>query len=116
MSRNGGGNLAETPGYEGANGDWECSTRPPDVRDAGGRLVAVGGLPLDAHLRRLDATRAVLIDRLRPMDAADLRRPRRLERYDVTPEWVLHHLLQHEAEHRGQIARIRAAAGYLRPA
>jgi uncharacterized damage-inducible protein DinB len=25
----------------------------------------------------------------------------------VTPAWVLHHLLQHEAEHRAQIAAIR---------
>jgi uncharacterized damage-inducible protein DinB len=83
---------------------------PADVRDAGGRLVPVVGLPLAEHLRRLDATRAALLARLRPMDAADLRRPRRLERYDVTPEWVLHHLLQHEAEHRGQVARIRGAA------
>jgi hypothetical protein len=89
---------------------------PPDVRDAGGRLLPVVGLPLAEHLRRLDGTRAVLLSRLRPMDAADLRRPRRLERYDVTPEWVFHHLLQHEAEHRGQIARIRAASGYLRSA
>jgi hypothetical protein len=27
--------------------------------------------------------------------------------YDVTPEWVLHPLLQHEAEHRGQISDMR---------
>lgn len=83
---------------------------PPDVRDAGGRLVEVRGLPLAEHLRRLDATRAVLLAHTRGMDAADLRRPRQLERYDATPEWVFHHLLQHEAEHRGQIARIQALA------
>jgi uncharacterized damage-inducible protein DinB len=23
--------------------------------------------------------------------------------YEVSPEWVLHHLSQHEAEHRGEI-------------
>ncbi len=38
-------------------------------------------------------------------------RPRRLPGYDVTPCWVLHHLMQHEAEHRAEIARLRAAAG-----
>jgi uncharacterized damage-inducible protein DinB len=30
--------------------------------------------------------------------------------YDVTPEWVLHHLMQHEAEHRSQIGAPRARA------
>jgi uncharacterized damage-inducible protein DinB len=30
--------------------------------------------------------------------------------YDVTPEWVVHHLMQHEAEHRGQIGELRVAA------
>lgn len=28
---------------------------------------------------------------------------RQLSDYDVTPEWVLHHLTQHEALHRGQL-------------
>jgi uncharacterized damage-inducible protein DinB len=27
--------------------------------------------------------------------------------YETTPEWVLHHLMQHEAEHRGQIGELR---------
>ena len=26
------------------------------------------------------------------------------------PEWVLHHLMQHEAEHRSQIGALRARA------
>jgi uncharacterized damage-inducible protein DinB len=30
--------------------------------------------------------------------------------YLVTPEWVLHHLMQHEAEHRGQIEMIATLA------
>jgi hypothetical protein len=34
-------------------------------------------------------------------------RPRARPDYDVTPAWVLHHLLQHEAEHSAQIAAIR---------
>jgi uncharacterized damage-inducible protein DinB len=35
---------------------------------------------------------------------------RSLAEYDVTPEWVLHHMMQHEAEHRGQIGALRAGA------
>jgi uncharacterized damage-inducible protein DinB len=34
--------------------------------------------------------------------------PRERPDYDVTPAWVLHHLMQHEAEHRSQISGIRA--------
>ena len=40
------------------------------------------------------------------MDLTDFRRARALALYDVTPEWVLHHLCQHEAEHRSQLGRL----------
>ena len=38
----------------------------------------------------------------------DKLRVRSLPDYDVTPEWVLNHLVQHEAEHRAEIAITRA--------
>ncbi len=42
------------------------------------------------------------------MTVEDFRRPRHFPgQYDVTPEWVLHHLIQHEAEHRGHIQTLR---------
>ena len=41
------------------------------------------------------------------MTLDEFRRPRSLPQYDVTPEWVLHHLTQHEAEHRGHIQGLR---------
>ena len=44
------------------------------------------------------------------MTREDFHRPRILERYNVSPAWVIHHLIQHEAEHRGQIGEIRALA------
>ena len=83
---------------------------PLDVRDEGGGLTPCFGLDLAAHLARLEATRARLLATFRPMDVAEFRRIRQLPAYDVTPEWVLHHLLQHEAEHRGEIGLIRALA------
>jgi len=83
---------------------------PYDVRDSKGQLTVVSGLSLDEHYRRLDATRAHVLDVFRAMPIADLRRIRHLSAYDVTPEWVLHHLMQHEAEHRGEIATVRAMA------
>jgi uncharacterized damage-inducible protein DinB len=33
-----------------------------------------------------------------------------MDGYSCTPEWVLHHLIQHETEHRGQIMTIRTQA------
>jgi hypothetical protein len=48
-----------------------------------------------------------LLDAYRRMDLAEFRRVRSLEDYDVTPEYVLHHLMQHEAEHHSQIGALR---------
>ena len=72
-------------------------------RDSSGRLIHIGTEELEASLMRLERVRAVLNDTYAAMDLAEFRRLRRSERREVSPEWVLHHLLQHEAEHRGQI-------------
>lgn len=79
---------------------------PFNVRDGKGRLTAVTGQSLEQHLHRLDACRAHLLTAYRAMSLADFRRLRQFEQYSVTPEWVLHHLIQHETEHRGQIQEI----------
>jgi hypothetical protein len=83
---------------------------PDNVRDDQGRLTAVKGRPLAEHLSRLDEVRAALLAAFRGMTVEEFRRPRQLTNYDVTPEWVLHHLNQHEAEHCGQFAELRAVA------
>ena len=83
---------------------------PFDVRDEQGHLIAVRGLSLDGHLHRLDAVRSILLDTFRGMTLHEFRRARRVNDRDVTPEWVIHHLMQHEAEHRGQIGEIRIRA------
>jgi uncharacterized damage-inducible protein DinB len=83
---------------------------PYPVRDAAGRLTVVRGVSLDDHLRRLDSTRKLLLNTFHHLTLDDFRRPRVLEKYDVTPEWVLHHLGQHEAEHRGEMLTVRAMA------
>ncbi len=89
---------------------WPDALLPHDMRDQQGELTRVPHEALAAHLGRLDAIRAILLDAFKGMSLVEFRRPRRLERYDVTPEWVLHHLIQHEAEHRGQILERRAEA------
>lgn len=88
---------------------WD--TFPFPVRNpANDRLFIVEGVSLDAHFKRLDSTRRLLLDTFKTMTLEDFRRPRAAERYDVTPEWVLHHLLLHEAEHRGEMATVRSLA------
>lgn len=85
---------------------------PYDVRDGAGRLRVVAGLTLAEHLARLATTRAELSRTFRALAPADFRRIRTLPDYDVTPEWVLHHLMQHEAGHRGEIGMIAALAAH----
>jgi hypothetical protein len=80
---------------------------PFDDRDEEGLLTGLAGVGLVEHLERLRHVRAVLLDRLRPMTIEDFMTPRARERYDVSPAWVLHHLLQHEAEHRSELGWLR---------
>lgn len=77
-----------------------------------GRLTHVGGLTVDDHLRRLDRTRAVFLDHLRRMDETEFRRVRAPagEDYEVTPEWVVYHLVEHEVGHAYQMRSLRRRA------
>jgi DinB family protein len=95
--------------FEGETGpDWVQSVLPfPDRDDDSGRLIQVDGEPIGTHLQRLSAIRTYLLERLRPMANDDFHRTRHLQSYDAAPDWVLHHLLQHEAEHRSHIAWLR---------
>jgi uncharacterized damage-inducible protein DinB len=81
-----------------------------DDRDDVGKLSVVSGVSLDAHLARLDRVRSEFLRLVAPLTAEQLATPRTLPdwNYEVSPAWTLHHLMQHEAEHRGQIAAIRA--------
>lgn len=76
---------------------------PDAVRDKNGRLTHVPNQTLAQHLNRLQTVRQTLLNSFAIMSLADFRRLRVLEQYDVTPEWVLFHLTQHETEHRGHI-------------
>ena len=84
---------------------------PFDARDEQGLLTAVTGIPLSEHLDRLARVRAVLVDRVAPMSLGDFIAPRAREGYDVSGAWVIHHLLQHESEHRSEIGWLRRHAG-----
>jgi hypothetical protein len=74
-------------------------------------LSRVDGQSLTQHLERLAGVRAFALERLAPMTGEDFHRVRHLADYDVAPDWVIHHLLQHEAEHRSHIAWLRDTFG-----
>jgi uncharacterized damage-inducible protein DinB len=83
---------------------------PYEVREEHGRLTPVRGYELEWYLRRLEDVRRRVLVAFRAMDLADYQRVRRLEYADITPEWTLHHLMQHETEHRGELAALRTRA------
>lgn len=70
-------------------------------------LSRVDGQSLDEHIARLAAIRAYVLEHLSPMTNEEFHRVRSLEAYDVAPDWALHHVMQHEAEHRSHIAWLR---------
>jgi uncharacterized damage-inducible protein DinB len=80
------------------------------VRDAEGHLSTRQGVVLAEHLHRLDRTRLYLLKSFHDMSLEEFRRLRTFPQYRVTAEWVLHHLIQHEVEHRGQIQVLRSLA------
>ena len=84
---------------------------PFDDRDDAGVLTVLEGVSLADHLDRLAAVRAALLARMAPMPVEDFHAPRVRARYDVSPSWVIHHLLQHESEHRAEIGWLRRHAG-----
>jgi uncharacterized damage-inducible protein DinB len=84
---------------------------PHDVREEGGRLSPVTGEPLERHLARLAWVRDRMREELTTLTDDDLDAVRVSGDMTVTPEWVFHHLMQHEAEHRGQLGEIMASRG-----
>jgi uncharacterized damage-inducible protein DinB len=92
---------------------WDAETArlfPYAVREADGRLTRVVGMTLAEHRARLDVVRGLLLAGFAMMSLDEFQRTRSLELYDVTPEWVVHHLCQHEAEHRGELGLLRSRA------
>ena len=86
---------------------WPAELLPFTDRDLEGRLTPVDGTPLGEHLERMAAVRAMLLEAMRSMTSEEFHRVRARERFDISAAWIIHHLLQHEAEHRSQIARLR---------
>jgi uncharacterized damage-inducible protein DinB len=84
---------------------------PVDALDEQEQLANLQGASLQDYLKRLEKVRATLMEEFLTMSIEDFRRIRHLPEENVTPEWVLHHLIQHEAEHRGHIQTVRHLLG-----
>lgn len=80
--------------------------------DEHGRLTGVLGVPLPEHLARLQRSRDVWLETIRRLSLAEWRRCRRPDGqdYEVTPEWAIFHLVEHEAGHAFQISALKARA------
>jgi len=91
----------------------ETTLLPYSDRDGDGNLSVIRGVSLADHLARLDEVRRQLLGRVPALSAEQMTTARPLADpgYVISPAWTLHHLMQHEAEHRGQIATIRALQG-----
>jgi uncharacterized damage-inducible protein DinB len=87
----------------------------PFVTD--GRLTVVKGVSLGDHVARLERTRRVFLDDVARMSLADWRKPRspKNEDYSVTPEWMVFHLVEHEAGHIFQVSALKSRASRFFP-
>lgn len=83
--------------------DPEISSLFPVESWTNGKLNHFEGESIDEHFTRLKKVREVFLSVFKSMTIEDWRKARVLEEYDVTPEWVVYHLIEHESNHRGQI-------------
>lgn len=86
---------------------------PFESREPDNRLTRVLGVPLAAHLRRLERSREVFLREFKeisPKEWGRLRKPPDFEevQYEVIPEWAVFHLVEHEAGHAFQISSLKA--------
>lgn len=83
---------------------------PYDVRDDQHHLTSLKGITLKDHWDRLEQIRKKLLIAYSDITLERFHGVRPMPDYDVTPVFVLHHLMQHEGEHRGQITELRLNA------
>ncbi len=83
---------------------------PGPDRAENGNLTVVAGIPLSQHLASFDTVRSQFLASVSDLSAEQLGAARSFPEwnYDISPAWTLHHLMQHEAEHRGEIMMIRS--------
>ncbi|HYF80956.1 MAG TPA: DinB family protein [Symbiobacteriaceae bacterium] len=80
-----------------------------------GGMGRVTNASLADHMGRLERIRSIFLDTLSGMTLDDWRRLRSPEgeNYDVTPEWAIFHLVEHEAGHTAQISSLKRRARHF---
>lgn len=81
---------------------------PFDGWDDQGRLTHVADKPLREHIELLAEARGKFLELVAPMSVEDWRTLRSPagEDYSATPEWMVYHLVEHEAGHMYEIHRM----------
>lgn len=76
------------------------------------RIMRVPGVPLAEHLGRLERCRETFLNAFRGMTLDEWRRLRTFggDADEVSPEWVVFHLIEHEAGHGFQISSLKRRA------
>lgn len=85
---------------------------PWPFADAKRCLTHVSGVPLADHLGRLHRSRRIFLDHFRDMSLDDWHQPREFADRS-SPEWVVFHLIEHEAGHAFQISALARRFGRL---
>lgn len=73
------------------------------------QMAVVKGVSLEEHIARLDESRRITLSLLTEMSLEEWRRPRPPvdgKDYVSSPEWVVFHLIEHEAGHAAQISSL----------
>lgn len=85
---------------------------PYDMVNPQGSLTRIRNVSLEVHIGRLERSRSIFLEAFRNITADDWRRLRSPEdvKYEVTPEWAVFHLVEHEAGHTFQISAIKQRA------
>ena len=81
---------------------WMETTFPFPVREDDGVLSAAPGYTAAQHIDRLAKVRQHFLNDIVELGRS-LDERNGVQENPSTPRWILHHLSQHEAEHRGQI-------------
>lgn len=95
-------------------------TFPPEVKndfpfemvDSQKEITRVANVTLEEHLGRLARSRSLFLNAFHHITLDDWRRLRSPEdvEYEVTPEWAVFHLVEHEAGHAFQISSLKRRA------
>jgi uncharacterized damage-inducible protein DinB len=90
-------------------GEISLDLFPYDSREEDGHLTPVLGETMAGHLERLATTRELVLGELRAMSSEGFHRVHARDEIDVSADWVVFHLIDHEVEHRVRISALRDA-------